>query len=271
MKKDMAADKDDRKCFVLVHGAMHGGWCWKRVKPLLSGAGYDVYTPTLTGMGERAHLMDFATGLGVHVRDIENVLEYEDISGVILVGHSYGGMVVTAAAESCRRRIERIVYLDAYVPDNGQSLFDVQPEATVRLFKKWADAWGDGRRVVPSRSFPENWGILDEDLKAWVFHRLTDYPLVCSGEKVSLSSPEAAAIKRTYIRCTGLSPAGRIVAEDFRSSVEKARQEGWDFYEIEAGHDAMLTHPEAVAKLLIKTAGGFIRPGLRLEKPPPGS
>jgi pimeloyl-ACP methyl ester carboxylesterase len=260
----MAANKN--KSFVLVHGAMHGGWCWKPVRPILLRAGYDVYAPTLTGMGERAHLAhlaDAATGLSVHVRDIENVLEYEDLDGVILVGHSYGGMVVTAAAESCWRRIERIVYLDAYVPDDGQSLYDIQPEATVRIFKKWADAWGGGRRVVPSRSFPENWGIFDEELKAWVFHRLEDYPLRCSEEKVSLVCPEAAAIKRSYIRCTGLTPSGRIVAADFQSSVEKAMRGGWDFYEIQAGHDAMLTHPEAVAGLLIKSAGG---PALKINK-----
>ena len=102
--------------FVLVHGAWHGGWCWKKVAPLLRSAGHEVYTPTLTGLGERDHLLTRDIGLDTHIQDIVNVLEYEELTQVVLVGHSYGGMVVTGVAERAHERLRQLVYLDAATP-----------------------------------------------------------------------------------------------------------------------------------------------------------
>ena len=113
--------------FVLVHGAWHGGWCWSRVAPLLRGAGYPVFAPTLTGLGERLHLLTPQVDLDTHVRDITSLLDYEDLHNVILVGHSYGGMVISGVAETAGTRLAQLVYLDAFLPENGKALKDYSP------------------------------------------------------------------------------------------------------------------------------------------------
>ena len=107
--------------FVLVHGAWHGGWCWSRVAPLLRGAGYPVFAPTLTGLGERLHLLTPQVDLDTHVRDITSLLDYEDLHNVILVGHSYGGMVISGVAETAGTRLAQLVYLDAFLPEDGKA------------------------------------------------------------------------------------------------------------------------------------------------------
>src|ERR671918_38912 len=111
--------------FVLVHGSCHGGWCWKKVTPLLRKYGHDVYFPTLTGLGERDHFLSKDIDLYTHIRDITQVLEYEDLNEVILVGHSYGGLVIGGVAEAVSERIKRLVYLDAYIPQDNKSAFDI--------------------------------------------------------------------------------------------------------------------------------------------------
>ncbi|MFZ0513905.1 MAG: alpha/beta fold hydrolase, partial [Candidatus Nitrosopolaris sp.] len=113
--------------FVLVHGSCHGGWCWKRVTPLLSKDSHEVYTPTLTGLGERSHSVSRDIGLDTHIRDIIQVLEYENLNEVTLVGHSYGGLVIGGVAEKIPERIRRLVYLDAYIPQDNKSAFDIIP------------------------------------------------------------------------------------------------------------------------------------------------
>src|SRR5919202_1722005 len=111
--------------FVLVHGAWHGGWCCRRLIPLLRDAGHEVYAPTLTGLGERSHLLSPAIDLETHVRDVTGVLEYEELTGVVLVGHSYGGMVITGVAEDAAPRLAHLVYLDAFLPRDGECLMDL--------------------------------------------------------------------------------------------------------------------------------------------------
>ena len=113
--------------FVLVHGSCHGGWCWKKVAPILCKDGYFVHTPTLTGLGERSHLVNRDIGLHTHILDIIQVFEYEDLDEVILVGHSYGGLVIGGVAEKIPQRIRRLVYLDAYVPQDNKNAFDLDP------------------------------------------------------------------------------------------------------------------------------------------------
>lgn len=135
--------------FMLVHGAFHGGWCWKKVLPLLRAVGHEVFTPTLTGLGERAHLLTPTTNLQTHVQDVTAALEYEDLSGVVLVGHSYGGMVITAVAERVPERLRHLVYLDALVPGDGQTLFDlITPEGRAR-HHDMARTSGEGWRIPP--------------------------------------------------------------------------------------------------------------------------
>src|SRR5207248_5461012 len=113
--------------FVLVHGAWHGGWCWRKLTPLLREKGHDVFTPTLTGLGERVHLAGPEVGLGVHVQDVASVIEYENLHDVVLVGHSYGGMVIAGVAGRLPERLAHLVYLDAYAPEDGQAMTDLVP------------------------------------------------------------------------------------------------------------------------------------------------
>src|SRR5215831_5722049 len=134
--------------FVLVHGAWHGGWCWKKVTPLLRAAGHEVYTPTLTGLGERVHLASPKVDLTTHIQDVVNVLDYEDLHEVVLVGHSYGGVVIAGVADRVPSRVGHLVYLDAGVPHNGEGYLDLLPNLRA-LIEEDSRLNGDGWRVPP--------------------------------------------------------------------------------------------------------------------------
>src|SRR5205823_8870769 len=135
--------------FVLVHGGFHGGWCWRRVTPLLRAAGHEVYTPTLTGLGERAHLARPEVSLHTHVQDVLGVLAYEDVQGVVLVGWSYAGMVITAVAEQAADRLAHLVYLDASVPEDGQAALDLLDPATRAAREERVRMEGEGWQMLP--------------------------------------------------------------------------------------------------------------------------
>lgn len=233
--------------YMLVHGAWHGGWCWQRVTPFLRGRGHDVLTPTLTGLGERAHLATPEIDLNTHVQDIIGVLEYEDLHQVILVGHSYAGMVITAVAERVADRLAHLVYLDAFVPQYGQSLADLVPPAAVTSLQEQAQAQGAGWRLPP---FPlEQYGVtLDAD-KRWVGPKLVFHPFKTILQPVQRSSAAVGALPRTYIYCH--DPAMGF----FEQFAERARTEqGWRYRELATGHDAMVTAPRQVADLLLELA-----------------
>src|SRR5687768_1637622 len=117
------------KAFLLVHGAWHGGWCWRRVADLLQANGHTAFTPTLTGLGERSHLMRAGINLTTHITDVVNVMKWEELSGIVLCGHSYGGMVVSGVAEQMADKIASIVFLDAFVPENGDAMADLTSQA----------------------------------------------------------------------------------------------------------------------------------------------
>src|SRR5262245_14863398 len=126
--------------FVLVHGAWHGGWCWQRVSPLLRARGHEVFAPTLTGLGERSHLLTREIGLETHVADVVNAIRWEDLTDVVLCGHSYGGMVISGAADRMADRVRSLVYLDAFVPADGQSIFDFMTAERAEGFRDGARA-----------------------------------------------------------------------------------------------------------------------------------
>ena len=151
--------------FVLVHGAWHGGWCFKRVAGLLRRAGHEVYTPTLTGLGERAHLIRPTVSLETHVDDVVGVLRCEELSDVVLCGHSYGGMVISGVAEQAADRLRALVYLDAFVPENGQSLFDLLPSGRACTMRADARENGEGYMVMPPPAAYFNVNAADA---AWV-------------------------------------------------------------------------------------------------------
>ena len=234
--------------YVLVHGGGHGGWCYQRVARLLRAAGHEVYTPTLTGLGERSHLLGPDVDLDMHITDIASVLHYEDLRGVILVGHSYGGMVVTGVADRASDRVGRLVYLDAANPVNGQSLKDVA--GPVIEAARPAGAVIDGMELVllPAPEAGLFYGVTDPDDVAWMADRLTGHPWKSFEQPLDLTNEDALwAIPRYHIVCTSTLATRDPVL------METARSQGrlWD---IDTGHDLMITEPDAVASALLQVA-----------------
>jgi pimeloyl-ACP methyl ester carboxylesterase len=234
--------------FVLVHGGWHGGWCWKEVAALLRAAGHEVWTPTLTGLGERAHLLTPATDLALHIRDVTIVLEYEELGDAILVGHSYGGMVITGVADRAPDRIARLVYLDAFVPTDGQALFDLLRPERRAFFQEQADLHGDGWRVPPPSA--SALGIADESVARWLTAKMTPQPLKTFTQPLALTNPVADAIPRTFIHCS----AGPMTASFVPFAAHARITPDWQYHELAVGHDAMLIAPADLADLLVAQA-----------------
>jgi len=229
--------------FVLVHGAWHGGWCWDKVRRALEEAGGTVYTPTLTGLGERAHLASREVGLDTHIQDVVGLLEFERLAGVTLVGHSYAGVVVTAVADRLPRRIARLVYLDAVVPRNQQCLFDCAgPDFRARI-EGQVSVDGEGWKI-PVPSAP-SLGLVEREDIEWTMPRLVPHPARTFREAVALRA-ETTGLARSYINCIGAGATG---------GPRSAQAEGiHDYHEIPTGHDAMVTAPSAVSRLLLHIA-----------------
>jgi pimeloyl-ACP methyl ester carboxylesterase len=225
--------------YVLVHGAWHGGWCWERLREQLPGA--RVYTPTLTGLGERADLLSPAVSLRNHIDDVVQVLEGEDLRDVVLVGHSYAGMVVTGVAARVPDRLARLVYLDAVVPKSGQSLFDCSSPN----FRNWVDeqvrSRGEGWRIPVAP--PQFLGLSETADIDWVMPRLVPHPYRTFREPVPWQAGQEPAVPRSYINCIGSKPRG---------GARSAQAAGIDdYHELSTGHDAMVTAPRELAELLL--------------------
>jgi len=234
--------------YVLVHGAWHGGWCWRQVTPRLRAAGHEVHVPTLTGLGERAHLLAREVGLDTHIEDVVATMRGEDIGRSILVGHSYGGMVISGVADRVPEQLARLVYLDAFVPDDGQSVMDLAPPEVRDAHLAAARERGEGWRVpVPPLAI---WGVTDPAHLAWVEPRVGPHPLRTMTDRIRLSNPARQRIPRTFVSCT-VQQRGAFVA----AAAKVRAQGGWDCREIAAPHDAMIVAPEALAALLLDLAG----------------
>ena len=189
--------------FVLVHGGGHGGWCYGRVAPLLRAAGHEVYTPTLTGLGERKHLLRPDIDLDTHITDVVHVLEYEDLTDVILLGHSYGGMVITGVADRAGSRIGRLVYLDAAHPRNGESLADVSPEMMAFAQSELRTVDGIELVLFPDSQVIAYLGVTDPGDFAWMKSKITPHPWKCFTQKLRLRDEAAVRrIPRFNINCT---------------------------------------------------------------------
>ena len=234
--------------FVLVHGGGHGGWCYQRVAPRLRAAGHDVYTPTLTGLGERAHLLRADIDLDFHIGDIVNVLHFDDLRDVILVGHSYGGMVITGVADRAADRIGKLVYLDAATPRNGESLVD-HAGPVINAVRPYGEVV-DGIELVllPGPDAGRLYGVEDPEDLAWMADRLTGHPWQCFEQKLVVGNEDALrAIPDFHVVCTSTIPTRS------RTIMERARAAGrlWD---IDTGHDLMITAPTAVVAALLEIA-----------------
>ena len=233
--------------FVLVHGTGHGGWCWQFLAPLLRAAGYDVYTPTLTGLGSSSHLLREVTriSLDTHVKDITNLLFYEDLSEVVLLGHSYGGMVITGVAAKESHRLAQLVYFDAYLPLEGENEIALWPDDQK---KRYNDDLASGIRCRPPIA-SSMLGITDPKMSKWVQERLTPHPYSTYEDPPASSTPKSASIPRTYILCT-LGPLSSWM-EPFAA---RARKLKWNVHTMAASHEVMITHPNELAEILLQIA-----------------
>jgi pimeloyl-ACP methyl ester carboxylesterase len=237
--------------YVLVHGSHHGGWCWRKVTPLLRAAGHEVLTPTLTGLGERVHLASPAVGLGTHIQDVVNVLAFADPTGVVLVGHSAAGRVITGVADRVPERLAHLVYLDAVLPLDGESGLDTYPPEAAAALRERVRTRGEGWYQPVTED--QRWGITDEADWAWVQSKVVPQPFRATAEPIALTGA-GAALPGTYIACTADKPPGSPRAGLFAPHVARARARGYRYRELATGHDAMVTAPQAIAALLLELA-----------------
>ncbi|WNV86100.1 alpha/beta fold hydrolase [Umezawaea sp. Da 62-37] len=236
--------------YLLVHGAWHSGRSWDRVVPLLESAGHRVFAPSLTGYGDKAHLLGPEVGLDTHVDDVVGLIIDEDLTDVVLVGHSYAGLVISSAANRVPDRIAELVYLDAMVPVDGETAADVMPVTRhlIDLALKSDSGW----RVPPLPELPHPqglFGVTDPEDVAWLRAMLSDQPVRCLQEPVHLDDPAAAAIPRTHIHCTVGKPEGIDHRPVPAIQPNGAPAQVW---ELPTGHDCMITMPDELAGLLLK-------------------
>ena len=230
--------------FVLVHGAWHGSWCWKRVRKMLQAEGHDVFTPTLTGVGERSHLTSPQVTLDTHVADVVNLIRWEELADVVLCGHSYGGCVITGAADRVPERIRALVYLDAFILENGESLHDVLPPVVAVGQAREAAEKGNGWQVPPISA--EFFRVNTAD-RQWVDKQCTPQALATFQQRLHLRNVFPPA-KCTHILATGYEQS------PFPPFHDTAKDKGWKTRTIDCGHDVMLDKPAELAQMLREAA-----------------
>ncbi len=232
------------KTFVLVHGAWHGGWCWRRVADLLERQGHKVFTPTLTGLGERSHLMSKDVVLDTHIMDVVNLIKWEDLHGICLVAHSYGGWPVSGAIEHTLDRVASIVYLDAFVPEDGQKGLDVASDfsrkGTLEAIQK-----GEVSRPAPEAST----FFVNEKDRAWVNSKTTPQPVGVALQPIRLTGAREKVARKTYIR----APKYPQPSFDQYYAAKKA-DPTWRTLEVTSGHDVMVDIPERLVEILTEAA-----------------
>jgi pimeloyl-ACP methyl ester carboxylesterase len=231
------------KTFVLVHGAWHGAWCWRRVAKLLTARGHEVFAPTLTGLCERSHLLNPEINLDTHIADVVNLIKWCELKDIVLVGHSYGGMVISGVAEQAEKAIASFVFLDAFYPENGQSLTDLANKLTRDAVQGATDK---GVTALPPR--PAALFHVNENDVAWVDSLCTPQPIKTLTQKLALSGIRKRIPKRTYIR------ASAYPNEPFDAAKAKAQKNGWRVYDVACGHDVMIDEPARLAEILLEVA-----------------
>jgi pimeloyl-ACP methyl ester carboxylesterase len=228
--------------YVLVHGAWCGSWCWKRVRKALQAAGHEVFTPTLTGLGERSHLNSPSINLDTHVADVVNLIQWEELSDVVLCGHSYGGCVIGGVADRIPDRIGALVYIDAFVLENGKSLHDSVPPEAKSAQLDGARKVGEGWRVPPMPA--EAFNVNAQD-RAWVNRQLTMQPLATLQQQIHLTGEIARIRNVTFILASGRLPS------PFLPSYENAKAKGWKTLTMACGHFVMLDLPGELTQELL--------------------
>lgn len=221
--------------FVLVHGATAGGWRWHEFAGLLRNLGHVVYAPSLTGLGDRAHLIAPTVSLDTHVQDIAGLIETEDLHSVVLVGHSYGGIVISAAAEHAHGRLEQLVYVDALVLQDGERAVDLYDAELVEQVALVVEKFGEGWKIPPLTGADP---------------RCTSHPVSTFRQVVHLRSPKAAALAKCFIACTRRD-AGDPVMQGVARSVDRVHTLGWPLFELDADHNPMTTAPMQLLHALL--------------------
>lgn len=232
-----------QKTYVLLHGAWHGAWCWKKVAPALRQAGHDVFTPTQTGLGERSHLLSPAVNLETFALDLINLIVWEDLKDIVLVGHSFAGNAITAAADRIPERIGHLVYLDALVPISGQSAFSLVPPEVAQSRRALAQKTSGGLTIpVPSA---DKFGVFDAQDGQWLMDKCTPHPIATYEQALTFEHPPGNGLPVTYIAVTPYY-------QPTTSSRDYARaQRDWTYIEMAAGHDAMVTSPKDLTDILL--------------------
>ena len=231
------------KTFVLVHGAWHGGWAWVRVADRLRAGGHRVFTPTLTGLGERAHLIHPNVNASLHIADVVAVIHYEQLSDIVLVGHSYGGCVISGVAERVPETISSIVFLDAFIPDDGDATVDLVQPSVQEIIR---GVYACGETTVPVRDAAA-FKVNEKD-RAWVDSLAGPQPIGTMIEKLKLTGARERVPRKTYIRASGYPNVS------FEKAHARAKAAGWRTYEVPCGHDVMIDEPERLTEILLEVA-----------------
>ena len=235
------------KIFLVCHGAWSAGWAWKKMHPLMAAAGHRLVTPSYTGLGERAHLANPSIDLETHIEDVLNVIQYEDLRDIVLLGHSYGGMVATGVADRARDRVAQLIYIDAFVPADGQSLFDLYDVDRQRM----QELKNGGEWRVPPNPTPPDTSPADQE---WLSARRVHMPIKCFETRLRLQGG-ALTLPRTYIYATRITPQDTFGRYAKQTKADPA----WRYHEIDASHSPNVTAPEALMALLQKIAAEPMR------------
>lgn len=234
----------DRKTFVLVHGASAGGWCYRQTADILEKHGHKVFAPTLTGLGDRSHLMSASINLDTHIADVANLIKWEGLENIVLVGHSYGGWPISGVAEQALPAISSIVYLDAFMPEDGQKGLDMNSE---RSKTEIAEALKRGEVSRPAPP-PTVWNVAEKNHALWNA-RATAQPIGVALQPIKLTGARERVARKTYIRATGYDNP------NFQNAYEKRKADpSWRTYTVPCGHEVMLDMPERLAEILEEVA-----------------
>jgi len=236
--------KNNKPHFLLIHGAWHGGWVWNEISDILRYQRYSVSTPTLTGLGEKKHLLSSKITIETFIEDVVNHIIFENLNNIILVGHSFAGSVISGVADKLKDRIQKLIYFDAMILIDGQKPFDITPKETVEQRIELAKKFGNNISIpAPSA---DAFGVFDIKKSLLLEEKLTPHPLSTFQSKLILKNEIGNGIPLSYIFCT------KPVYKSLESSREVVRKMKWPIFELNAGHDAMLTHPKETLNLLMK-------------------
>ena len=236
--------KNNKPHFLLIHGAWHGGWVWNEISDILRYQRCSVSTPTLTGLGEKKHLLSSKITIETFIEDVVNHIVFENLNNIILVGHSFAGSVISGVADRLKDRIKKLIYFDAMILIDGQKPFDITPKETVEQRIELAKKFGNNISIpAPSA---DAFGVFDIKKSLLLEEKLTPHPLSAFQSKLVLKNEVGNGIPLSYIFCT------KPVYKSLESSREVVRKMKWPIFELNAGHDAMLTHPKETLNLLMK-------------------